>query len=81
MSTLLDLCGKSWLHHLIYVVFSSQARRRERHVFLACFIWPVRLIVVGAFTYLVLSRGVSVSLDLASCGIPLNFALLGTGGS
>ena len=62
-------------------MFSSQARRRERHMFLFCFIWPVRLVVVEAFKYLVLSWGVSISFGLASCGVPLDFTLLGTEGS
>ena len=53
-------------------LFSSQARRRF------CFNRPVRSVGIGAFTYLVLPRGIYVSLGLASGSNPLDVALLGT---
>ena len=59
------------------------------HVFSVCFIRPVRSVGVfffnsvgvGIFTYLVLLRGISVSLGLASGAVPLYVALLDTGDS
>ena len=50
-------------------------------MFLVCFIRRVRSVGVEAFTYLVLSQGVSVSLGLASGSVPLDVALLDTGES